>query len=126
LANNSDRGRRGGLFDGGATALREQVGEAVETVKEYAAETAVAAREQAGIYAKSAGDAIESLAASATEVAARIGNGREAAAYARSQFDRVTGDEDFRLLGVAGLAVAAALGIAYERRATDESFAESP
>jgi hypothetical protein len=98
----------------------EQIGEAVETVKEYAAETAVAAREQAGIYAKSAGDTIERLAASATEKAAeRIENGREAAAYARSQFDQVTGDEDFRdklLLGVAGLAVAAALGIAYDRR----------
>jgi hypothetical protein len=107
-------------------AFEEQISEAVETVKEYAAETVGAAREQAGIYTKSAGETIERLAASATEEAAeRIENAREAVAHARSQFTRVAGDEGFRdklLLGVAGLAVVAALGIAYERRATDESL----
>ena len=113
----------------------EQVGEAVENVKNYAAETVTSAQERVGDYAQAARQRIQGLAASATEEAAeRIGHAREAVRHlpdqavdsarrATSQFRGAVGDAGVRdqlLLGVAGLAVVAALGIAYQRRSSDE------
>jgi hypothetical protein len=115
--------------------LGEQVSEAAETVKDYAAETVTSAQEKASDYAQAARQKIQGLAASAAEEAAkRIEHAREAAKHipdqavdaaqrARSQFDRAINDEGVRdqvLLGVAGLAVVAALGVAYQRQGRDE------
>ena len=109
----------------------EQITEAADTVKDYAAETVVAAREKVGAYAQSARATVEQLAVSTAEEAAeRIENAREAATYipdkvvdvaqrATSHLGRAVSDEGVRdqlLLGVAGLAVVAALGIAYQRK----------
>jgi hypothetical protein len=113
----------------------EQVSEAVETVKDYAAETVTSAQEKASDYAQAARQKIQGLAVSAAEEAAeRIEHAREAAKHipdqavnaaqrASSEFDRAINDEGVRdqvLLGVAGFAVVAALGVAYERRRGDE------
>jgi hypothetical protein len=113
----------------------EQVTEAAVAVKDFAAESAGAAREKVGAYAQSAGETIERLATSATKAAAgsmehvrvaakRIPDkARGAAQRASSQFSRAVRDEGVRdqvLLGLAGLAVAASLGVAYQRRASDE------
>ena len=114
--------------------LREQVGEAMDTVKDYAVETAESARDTAASYARSARDSIQELAASAAETAGEaVGDAREAAAEipdrainaaerTTSQVRRAIADENFRdqiLLGAAGLAVTAALGIAYRRQTSD-------
>jgi hypothetical protein len=113
----------------------EQVSEAVDTVKNYAAETAVAAREKAAVYAQSGRESLEKLAASAADEAAEaLANAREAAApisqtavnavhRVKPEFGHSISDEGVRdqlLFGVAGLAVMAALGIAYQRRISDE------
>jgi hypothetical protein len=112
----------------------EQVSQAVHTVKDYAAETAVAAGEKVGTYAQSARETVEGVASSVAEQAAEsIESARDAAKrmsdsavdaaqHVKSQFHRAVSDDGVRdqlLLGVAGLAVVAALGIAYQRR-TDE------
>ena len=114
--------------------LREQVGEAMDTVKDYAVETAESVGETAASYARSARESIQELAASAAETAGEaVGNAREAAAEmpdrainaaerTTSQVRRATADENFRdqmLLGAAGLAVTAALGIAYRRQTSE-------
>jgi hypothetical protein len=113
----------------------EQVREAVDTVKDYAAETAVAAREKVGAYAHSALETAEEFAASATDqAAATLESAREAAAdvsdRAVNAVQRATsraisdgGVHDQVLLGVAGAAVVAALGIAYQRRMSGERSA---
>ena len=113
----------------------EQVTDAADTVKGYAAETVVAAREKVGAYAQSAGETVERLTTSAAEEAGEsIEHAREAAKHisdkavnaaqrATSHFSRAIGEEGVRdqlLLGIAGLAVAAAVGIAYQRRASAE------
>jgi hypothetical protein len=113
----------------------EQVSQAAHTVKDYAAETVVAAGEKVGSYAQSARETVEGLASSVAEEAAEsIESAREAATripdraveaaqHVKSQFGRAVRDGDMRdqlLLGVAGLAVVAALGIAYQRRTSDE------
>jgi hypothetical protein len=118
-----------------ATAQRrlgEQVSEAADTVKDYAVDAAVAGREKVGAYAQSAVETAEEFAASATErVADTLEGAREAAAdvsnRAFSAVQRATpqaitdnGVRDQVLLGVAGAAVVAALGIAYQRRKPDE------
>jgi hypothetical protein len=118
-----------------ATAQRrlgEQVSEAAETVKEYAVDTAVAGREKVGAYAQSALETAEDFAASATERAANTLEGaREAAAQASDSavnaVQRATSHgiadgslRDQVLMGAAGAAVVAALGIAYQRRKTAE------
>jgi hypothetical protein len=107
----------------------------VETVKDYAAETVASAQEKASDYAQAARQKIQGLATSAAEQAAeRIQHARDAAKHipdqavnaaqrARSQFDRAINHEGVRdqvLLGVAGLAVVAALGVAYQRQGSDE------
>ena len=112
----------------------EQVSEAVDTVKDYAAETVAATRERASAYAHSAGKRVQELSASAAEQAAEtFERAREAAAQipdravnaaqrATSQLGRAVSNGEVRdqlLVGVAGLAVAAALGIAYQRRTSD-------
>ena len=118
-----------------ATAQRrlgEQLSEAADTVKDYAVDTAVASREKVGAYAQSALETAEDFAASATERAANTLEGaRGAAAHASDNavnaVQRATshgiGNGSLRdqvLLGAAGAAVVAALGIAYQRRKTGE------
>jgi hypothetical protein len=109
--------------------LGEQVSDAAKTVKEYAAEKAVAAQEKASAYAKTAGETVQEAASMAVEQASEsLRHTREAATdvaqKAVSAAQRATSrlgraDEGIRdqlLLGVAGLAVTAALAIAYQRR----------
>ena len=113
----------------------EQVSQVVDTVKDYAAETAVAVGERVGTYAQSARETVEDAASSVVEKSAEsVATARDAAKripdkavhamqHAKSQFGRAVSDEGVRdqfLLGVAGLAVVAALGIAYQRRTGDE------
>jgi hypothetical protein len=117
--------------------LGEQVSDAAETVKDYAAEQVVAGREKVSAYAETARERVQEVAASAAEQAAEtLEQARDAATHipdkavnaaqrATHQFGRAVADEGVRnqiLLGAAGLAVAAALGIAY-RRTHDERAA---
>ena len=105
----------------------KQVSQVVDTVKDYAAETAVAVGERVGTYAQSARETVEEAASLVVEKSAdakRIPDKAvNAMQHAKSQFGRAVSDEGVRdqfLLGVAGLAVVAALGIAYQRRTGDE------
>jgi hypothetical protein len=113
-----------------ATAQRrfgEQLSEAADTVADYAAETAVAARERVSAYAEAALNTAEEVTASATKQAAEVlKDARKGAAdfsdRASSAFQRTTPkaiDDDWVrdqvLLGLAGAAVVAALGFAYQR-----------
>lgn len=113
----------------------EQVSEAVETIKDYAAETVGSAQEKASEYAKGAQEKVQVLAASAAEKAAEgidqaseaarsfPDHAKSAAQRATSQFGAAVRDQGVRdqlLLGVAGLAVAATVGVAYQRQASDE------
>jgi hypothetical protein len=108
--------------------LSEQVSEAADTVKDYAVDAAVAGREKVGAYTRSAVETAEEFAASATERAADTLEGaREAAADVSKRAVTATanaitdnGVRDQVLLGVAGAAVVAALGIAYQRRNSDD------
>jgi hypothetical protein len=108
----------------------EQVSQVVDTVKDYAAETAVAVGERVGTYAQSARETVEGVTSSVVEKSAKsVQNVREAAKripdraanamqHTKSQFGRAVSDDGVRdqvLLGIAGLAVVAALGIAYQR-----------
>jgi len=101
-----------------------------EAVKNYAAEQVVAAQKKVSAYAETARERVQEVAASATEQAAEtFEQAREAATHipdkavdatqrATRQFGRALADEGMRdqlLLGAAGLAVAAALGIVYQR-----------
>jgi hypothetical protein len=107
----------------------EQLSEAADTVKDYAAETAFAARERVSSYAEAALNTAEEVTASATKQAAEVlKNARKGAAdisdKASGAVQRATpkaiGDDRMRdqvLLGLAGAAVAAALGFAYQRQA---------
>jgi hypothetical protein len=114
--------------------LREQVGHASETVKDYAGEKAIAAQEKVNAYAATARESIQEAAGSAVEQATETferareaatkvsDNAVNAAQRATSELRRTVADQGVRdqlLLGVAGLAVAAALGIAYQRRNDD-------
>jgi hypothetical protein len=107
----------------------------VDTVKDYAAETAMAVGERVGTYAQSARETVEGVSSSVVEKSAEsVESARDAAKripdkavnamqHAKSQFGRAVSDDGVRdqlLLGVAGLAVVAALGIAYQRRTGDE------
>jgi hypothetical protein len=113
----------------------EQVSQVVDTVKDYAAETAMAVGERVGTYAQSARETVEGVSSSVVEKSAEsVESARDAAKripdkavnamqHAKSQFGRAVSDDGVRdqlLLGVAGLAVVAALGIAYQRRTGDE------
>lgn len=118
-----------------ATAQRrfaEQLNDAADTVKDYAAETAVAARESVSAYAEAALNTAEEVTTSASEQAAgTLKDVRKAAAdlseragsAVRRTASKAIGDERVRdqvLLGLAGAAVVAALGIAYQRQAGRE------
>jgi methyl-accepting chemotaxis protein len=112
----------------------EQVSQVVDTVKDYAAETAVAVGEGIGTYAQSARETVENASLVVEKSTESVERARDAAKRipdnavnamqnAKSQFGRAVSDEGVRdqfLLGVAGLAVVAALGIAYQRRTGDE------
>ena len=115
--------------------FREQVGYALETVKDYASEAAVAAQEKAADYAQAAGKAVQGLATSAAEEtveaieSARVAAAAfpeeavDAAQRATARLGRALNDGNLRdqlLLGAAGVAVAAALGLAYQRRMSDQ------
>lgn len=115
--------------------LVEQFSNAAETVKDYAAEKALAAQEEAREYATTARETVGEVTSSAIEQASEtLERAREAttdaskqavnaAQRATSQVGRAVNDlgvRDQLLWGVAGLAVAAAVGIAYQRRRTDE------
>jgi hypothetical protein len=108
--------------------LGEQVSEAAETAKDFAAETVGTAQEKASEYSQAVQEKMHRLASSAVEQAAqRLEQAGEAARHfpdqAKTAARRATGrlrDEGVRdqlLLGAAGLAVAAALGVTYRRRA---------
>jgi hypothetical protein len=115
--------------------LGEQVSDAAEAVKDYAAEQVIAAREKASAFADTARERVQEVAASAAEQAAEtLEQTRDAATHisdkavnaaerATRQFGRAVADEGVRdqlLLGAAGFAVAAALGIAYRRRTNNK------
>jgi hypothetical protein len=115
--------------------LGEQVAQVVDTVKDYAAETAAAVGQRVGTYAQSARETVEDVTSSIVERSAEsVQNARDAAKrfpdravnaiqHTKTQFGRAVSNEGVRdqvLLGVAGLAVVAALGIAYQRRNDDE------
>jgi hypothetical protein len=115
--------------------LRQQVGDALDTVKDYASEAAVAAQEKATDYAQAAGKTLQGIAASAAEETVEaIESARAAAATlpeeavdaaqrATSQLGHALNNGNLRdqlLLGAAGVAVAAALGLAYQRRMSDQ------
>lgn len=116
-----------------ATAQRrlgEQVGAFASSVSEHAAEAAGAVKDRAGDIAESAREkvkgAAEDLAAqagAADRAASAVG---DAASRMRAIPETVRGavahtdTQDVLLLGAAGLAVAAALGIAYQRRAAED------
>jgi hypothetical protein len=97
----------------------EQVRDAINTAKDYAADSAVAAQEKITPYARDARERVQELASSAAEeVGENIQKTRLAAQSAEAHVRRAFGDDGARdqvLLGVAGLAVMAALGIAYQR-----------
>jgi hypothetical protein len=114
--------------------LREQVSHATETVKDYAAEKAISAQEKVNAYATTARGSIQEATSSAVEQATETferareaatkasDNAVNAAQRATSELGRAVADQGVRdqlLLGVAGLAVAAALGIVYQRRDGD-------
>lgn len=122
---------RGDYLGTAQDRLGEQVTDATETVKAYAAEKAAAAQEKARAYATTARETVQQVAGSAVEQASEsLGHAREtatavsqeavnAAQRATSRLGRALPDEGVRdqlLLGIAGLAVTAALGIAYQRR----------
>ena len=122
-------------FGAAQQRFREQVGEAVDTVKDYAAEASVAAQEKAKNYVQAAGKTVEGIASSAAgagieaienvraAAAAIPEDGVDAARRGTSYLARALNDghsRDQLLLGAAGLAVAAALGLAYQRRMSDE------
>jgi hypothetical protein len=114
--------------------LREQVGDALDTVKDYASEAAVAAQEKATDYAQAAGKTVQGIAASAAkETVEAMESARAAAAAlpdeAVDAAQRATSDlghalngnlRDQLLLGAAGVAVAAALGLTYQRRISNQ------
>jgi hypothetical protein len=108
----------------------EQVSQAAHTVQDYAAETVVAAGEKVGTYAQSARESVEDFASSVAEEAAESVEGAreaakriphnavDAAQHVKSQLGRAFSNDGVRdqlLLGVAGLAITAALGIAYRQ-----------
>ena len=114
--------------------FREQVGDALDTVKDYASEAAVAAQEKTTDYSLAAGKTVQGIAASAAEATVEaIETARAAAAAlpeeAADAAQRATSElghalngnlRDQLLLGAAGIAVAAALGLAYQRRMSDQ------
>lgn len=126
--------------------LKQQVNDLAGNVKEYAAETAGVVKEEVGELAETAkgklqqwgaeaASELESQAASLAHQASQTFDGaRQAAARAPARAAKTVhrassiahealSDENVRdrfLLGAAGLAVAAALGIAYQRRSTGD------
>jgi hypothetical protein len=114
--------------------LGEQASQAADRIRDYATKTVSAAAETAGAYAQSARETVEDLAGSVAEgTAETVESARDsakripeqaanAAQYARTRLVEAVQDDGFRdqlLLGVAGLAVVAALGIAYQSRAAE-------
>lgn len=124
----------GDYFGTAQQRLREQVGEAMDTVKDHVSETSIAVQKNVRNYAQSAGKIVEGIVSSAEDTIEGLGNVRAAAAAipedaidaaqrTTSQMGRALNGGSFRdqlLLGAAGVAVAAALGLAYQRRMSGE------
>lgn len=125
----------GDYFGTARERLQEQVGDAVETAKDYAAEAAGTIQKEAANYARTAGNTIAQTAGLAAEgVAESVENARamiepipervaSAAQRASSQLGQALDGANVRdqlLLGAAGMAVAAALGLAYQRRLSED------
>jgi hypothetical protein len=115
--------------------LGKQVSEALGTAKVYATDTIGSAKEKASEYAQTVQEKAQGLASSAAagaaagleqagEIARRFPDkAKSAAQQATSQLGSAVRDETIRdqlLLGVASVAVAAVLGITYQRRASHE------
>jgi hypothetical protein len=111
--------------------LGEQAFQAAETIKDHAAETVSSIAEKAGAYTQSAQDAVGDLASSvaegtaksfevardaATRVSEKAVNTAQQAKAKVLEAVQDDGVRDRLLLGFAGLAVMAALGIAYQSR----------
>jgi len=109
----------------------EQAYQAAETIKDHAAKTVSAIAEKAGSYTQSAREAVGDLASSVAEGTAKsVESARDAATRVPEKAVNAAqqakakvleavqhdGVRDQLLLGVAGLAVVAALGIAYQSR----------
>jgi hypothetical protein len=112
----------------------EQASQAAETIKDHAAKAVSAAADKAVAYAQSARETVEELASSVAEgtaesvesardVATRIPEKAVNAAHqAKAKVLEAVGEDGIRdqlLLGVAGLAVVAALGLAYQSRGSE-------
>ena len=108
------------------TRLGEQVGAFASSVSERAAEAADAVKDRAGEMAESAREELAAQAGEATDRAASaVGDAASRMRAIPETVRGVAGDtetQDVLLLGAAGLAVAAALGIAYQRRAADDEI----
>ncbi len=123
-----------------ATIAREQATEFAATASQRVGEAAVTAREQATEFAATASRRVGQIAGQASEAtdAARrrlrewSAEAGDTAGHAASQVSawtrsgtraasRAMEDRDKYLLGAAGLAIAAAIGIAYQRRSTYEA-----
>jgi ElaB/YqjD/DUF883 family membrane-anchored ribosome-binding protein len=123
-----------------AAIARERAAEFAATASERVGEAAVTAREQATEFAATASRRAGEIAGQATELAdaarRRLGEwnaeagdtagqvASQAGAWTRSGTrvaSRAMEDRDKYLLGAAGLALAAAIGIAYQRRSTEET-----
>jgi len=105
-----------------AGVVKNQASEFADTAKEkvrqWSTSAASGLKEQAASVARQASQALDDARESASDVPARTGEMVHRASLAVHD---ALSDHDARdkiLLGVAGLAVAAALGIAYQRRAT--------
>ena len=117
----------------GKERLKQQVGDLADSVKDQAAEVADAVREQVSEFAEGASEKVQKWSADAAtgakEQVASLSrhafgaadDGLKSVSEASSAVRTKLNQPDVRdnlLLGVAGAAVAAALGIAYQRRNT--------
>jgi hypothetical protein len=118
-------------FSEGKKRLQAQVGDVAESVKEHAADVAGSVREQVNQLAEEASEKVQKWSADArsgakervasiSRQASKIADdGVRSVSEVSSVVQTKLGQPDVRnniLLGVAGAAVAAALGIAYQRR----------
>jgi gas vesicle protein len=112
--------------------LKEQAGQVVEKVGELASETAETVKEQAGELSGAVKEQLGNLSPEnpdmLEEVKQRSGEVVERAAAIAGQVSStvqgVLDDEEVRdklLLGVAGMAIAAAVGLAYQRRVEERA-----
>jgi dGTP triphosphohydrolase len=129
----SSNGHERDYLSEGKERLKQQVGDLADSVKDQAAEVADAVREQVSEFAEGASEKVQKWSAdAATGAKEQVGSlsrqafraaddGLQTVSDASSAVRTKLNQPDVRdnlLLGVAGAAVAAALGIAYQRRNT--------